>query len=111
MPLLHAVLALSLSAQQARKPPAQTTKPAAKEAPKPAAPTLVERAQKAFDAQDYQTASTLLREHVTANPEDSAAWFNLAFAATALGDKKQAEEGYTKAIDLEPKMFPAQLNL
>jgi len=35
----------------------------------------------------------------------------LARPATALGEKSKAEEAYNKALALDPKIFPAQLNL
>jgi tetratricopeptide (TPR) repeat protein len=104
-----AVLLLTLTlGAQARKP-AAPAQPALQE--KPPEPTPVERAEKALDNKDYQGAVDILTPYVAATTDDTAAWFDLAFAATALGDKSKAEEGYKKAIALDPKLFPAQLNL
>jgi tetratricopeptide (TPR) repeat protein len=100
------LLTLPLDAQT-RKP----AKPAPQEDPKPPEPTPVERAEKALDNKDYQDAIDILTPYVATTTDDTAAWFDLAFAATALGDKSKAEEAYNKALALDPKLFPAQLNL
>jgi tetratricopeptide (TPR) repeat protein len=81
------------------------------QAHKPAEPTVLERAQKFFDAQDYAQAAPLLREYLATADDDAAAWFNLGFAETALGNKAAAEEAYSKTLAIDPKIFPAQLNL
>src|ERR1022692_3421099 len=100
-----AFLCFSILAQgQARKPPAP---PAKAEQAKPAEPTLLERAQKAFDAKDYAQAAPLLREYLASpdasSPDDAAAWFNLGFAESVLGNKAAAEEAYTKTLALDPR--------
>lgn len=100
------LLCLSLSVPgQARKPPAPAAPTVA------ATPTVLERAQKAFEAKDYSTAAPLLREYLKDNADDAAAWFNLGFAETALGNMTAAEEAYAKTIAIDPKIFPAHLNL
>jgi tetratricopeptide (TPR) repeat protein len=104
------LLTLALDAQT-RKPATPPAKPAPQEDPKPPEPTPVERAEKALDNKDYQEAANILTPYVASTTDDTAAWFDLAFAATALGDKSKAEEAYNKAIALNPKLFPAQLNL
>src|SRR4051812_22291298 len=111
-------LAISLAAQTQQRPPVrkpaqpakpQSSKPAAEQ--KPAEPSLTERAQKALDTNDYPQAATLLREYLAKDAGDTAAWFNLGFAETALGNKPAAEEAYNKALALDAKLFPAHLNL
>jgi len=107
-----AFLCFSILAQgQARKPPAPPAKAAPTEDAKPAEPTVLDRAQKAFDAKDYAQAAPLLREYLADSPDDAAAWFNLGFAESVLGNKAAAEEAYAKTLALDPKIFPAQLNL
>jgi tetratricopeptide (TPR) repeat protein len=96
-----AVLSLGLGAQ--------TVKPAGPSPP--AGASAMERAEKALDAKDYRAAVDILTPYVASTPEDSAAWFDLAFASTALGDKAKAEEAYNKALAIDPKLFPAQLNV
>ncbi len=108
---LVAVLLLTLSLGSQTRKPAPPAKPATKEDPKPPQPTPVERAEKALDNKDFQEAVNILTPYVATNADDTAAWFDLAFAATALGDKSKAEEAYQKALALDPKLFPAQLNL
>jgi tetratricopeptide (TPR) repeat protein len=104
-------LALGALDAQTRKPTAPAAKPTPKEDTKPPEPTPIERAEKALDSKNYQEAIDILTPYVAATADDTAAWFDLAFAATALGDKSRAEEAYNKALALDPKLFPAQLNL
>jgi len=106
-----AVLLLTLSPASQTRKPATPAKPAPKEDPKPPEPTPIERAEKALDNKDYQGAADILTPYVAVTTGDTAAWFDLAFAATALGDKSKAEEAYNRAIALDPKLFPARLNL
>lgn len=45
------------------------------------------------------------------NPENAAAWSNMAVIADTFGDDALAERGYKKAIELEPTTFFARNNL
>jgi tetratricopeptide (TPR) repeat protein len=48
---------------------------------------------------------------VAENPGKAAAHYNLALAYTVSGRVKQAEEAYLKAVELEPTMVQAWINL
>jgi tetratricopeptide (TPR) repeat protein len=48
---------------------------------------------------------------VEENPDKAAAYYNLALAYTVSGRVKQAEEAYVKALELEPTLVQAWVNL
>jgi tetratricopeptide (TPR) repeat protein len=87
---------------------AQTRKPS----PSPAdVSALLKTAQEALDHQDFETAAKALKIVVASQPDLVAAWFNLAYAESALHQDDDAVRDYQKAIALEPDLYPARLNL
>ena len=64
-----------------------------------------------LDREDYAGAEAALSKAVAQDPEDYAAWFNLAFARTMLGNRAQAITDYEKVLALSPGLYEAQLNL
>jgi len=66
---------------------------------------------KALDAQKYDLAAQYFAKAIEADPNDYAAYFNLALAETMLGKKDQAIADYKKVLDLKPGLYQAQLNL
>jgi Flp pilus assembly protein TadD len=72
---------------------------------------LLEEARKDIEAQNYQAAIEPL-EKVLAEKDDFAyAHFELGYAYTALGRSKEARPEYERALQLDPKMAEAALNL
>ena len=72
---------------------------------------LLDEARKAIDAQNYQAAIEPL-EKVLAEKDDFAyAHFELGYAYTGLGKTKEARPQYERALELDPKMAEAALNL
>jgi superkiller protein 3 len=74
-------------------------------------PALLHTAQEALGRNDFATAADALKRAVAAQPTLTAAWFNLAYAYTALHKHEEAVAAYRKALELDPNLFEARLNL
>ena len=48
---------------------------------------------------------------VAAHPERASAYYNLGLALTISGRVKQAEDAYLKAVEIDPAMVKAWVNL
>ena len=100
---------VSLDAQRAAAPKAPPAKPAATKPPDVSA--LLKTASEAFDHKDLPAAVKALQAVLEAEPKMTAAWFNLAYAYTGLGQKEEAIKAYKKTLELQPDLFEAHLNL
>ena len=65
----------------------------------------------ALQHQDYQRAADIFSQLATADPKDYSAFFNLAFAETALKEDDKAAGHYQQALALKPGLYEAELNL
>lgn len=72
---------------------------------------LLGAAQAALRRQDYLGAINDLTPLIKTYPNVADVWFDLAYADTGLHRNDAAVSAYEKAIKLEPKLFPARLNL
>src|SRR5271155_4928308 len=72
---------------------------------------LLANAQAALDRKDYATAATAYQSYLDKKPDDAAVHFQLGYAFTALQKLDDAKIQYQKAIELNPKMSEAHLNL
>ena len=72
---------------------------------------LLAEAQAALDRKDFATAASDYQSYLEKKPEDAAVHFQLGYAFTGLQKFDQAKVQYQKAIDLNPKMPEAYLNL
>jgi tetratricopeptide (TPR) repeat protein len=72
---------------------------------------LVADAQAALDRKDYASAAADYQSYLEKRSDDAAVHFQLGYAFTALGKLDDAKVQYQKAIDLNPKMAEAYLNL
>jgi tetratricopeptide (TPR) repeat protein len=72
---------------------------------------LLADAQAALDAKDYATAAKNFQDFLEKKPDDAPVHFQLGYTYTALQQPTQAAQEYQKAIDLDPKMEEAYLNL
>ncbi|HSC45023.1 MAG TPA: tetratricopeptide repeat protein [Candidatus Acidoferrum sp.] len=72
---------------------------------------LLEEARKDMDAQNYQAAIEPLQKFLAEKDDFAYAHFQLGYAYTALGRGKEARPEYEKALQLDPKMAEAALNL
>ncbi len=68
-------------------------------------------AQAALDKKDYETAVKDYQAYLEKKPDDAAVHFQLGYAFTALQKLDDAKVQYQKAIELNPKMSEAYLNL
>ncbi len=92
--------------------PARSSKPQ-QVSPSPAdslAP-LLSQAQEALDRKDFAAAIPLLEKIAAAKPGDALPHFELGFAYSGLKKNEEAIAEYRRAISLDPKLAPAQLNL
>lgn len=65
----------------------------------------------ALKQQDFKHAEQIFSEIAAADPKDYSAFFNLAFAETALKKDQQAAEHYKQVLALKPGLYQAELNL
>jgi len=72
--------------------------------------TLAE-AQAALDRADFVTAVSDYQSYLEKRPDDAAVHFQLGYALTGLEKLDEAKVQYQRAIDLNPKMAEAYLNL
>ena len=72
---------------------------------------LLDEAQAAIDKNDFESAIPPLQKFIAEKPDLAYAHFQLAFAYTNLKRPAEARAEYERAIDLDPKMFEAYLNL
>jgi len=72
---------------------------------------LLDEARKDIDAQNYQAAIAPLEKFIAEKDDFAYAHFQLGYVYTALGRGKQARPEYERALDLDPKMSEAALNL
>jgi tetratricopeptide (TPR) repeat protein len=72
---------------------------------------LLADAQTALDHKDYPTAAKDYQSYLEKKPDDAAVHFQLGYAYTAMQKLDDAKLQYQKAIELNPKMSEAYLNL
>lgn len=72
---------------------------------------LLDQAQAAMDRKDYLAAAATLNKFIGEKPDVAYAHFQLAYAYTGLERSREAESEYRRAIELDPKVAPAYLNL
>ncbi len=60
---------------------------------------------------DYEGAAEAFEQAVAADPHDAHARYNLALAQQYLGDAELAVAGYRRAIDIDPQLVDAYINL
>jgi Flp pilus assembly protein TadD len=60
---------------------------------------------------DFQGAATTFQDYTDLMPDDAFGHFQLGYVYTGLGDAVHAEDEYREAIDIDPTMGPAFLNL
>jgi superkiller protein 3 len=72
---------------------------------------LLDDAQRAMDANNYEAAIPPLQKFIADQPEVAYGHFQLAYAYTALKRSDEARAEYERAVALDPKMAEAFLNL
>jgi tetratricopeptide (TPR) repeat protein len=68
-------------------------------------------AQTALDRKDFATAAKDYQSYLDKKPDDAAVHFQLGYALTAMQKLDEAKVQYQKAIELNPRMAEAYLNL
>jgi len=72
---------------------------------------LLVKAKAETDANNYADAQADYEKYLAQRPNDAAAHFDLGYVFTAQKEKDKAIAEYRKAVQLNPKMMDAQLNL
>lgn len=72
---------------------------------------LLVKAKAETDANNYAEAQADYEKYLAQRPNDAAAHFDLGYVFTAQKEKDKAIAEYRKAVQLDPKMTDAQLNL
>lgn len=72
---------------------------------------LLVKAKTETDASNYADAQADYEKYLAQRPNDAAAHFDLGYVFTAQKEKDKAVAEYRKAVQLDPKMTDAQLNL
>jgi Flp pilus assembly protein TadD len=72
---------------------------------------LLDEARKDIDAQKYEAAIVPLQKFIAEKDDLAYAHFQLGYVYTALGRGKEARPEYERALELDPKMSEAALNL
>lgn len=60
---------------------------------------------------DMKTYREKMEKIVEQNPNDAVLYYNLGVSSAELGENERAVEYYTKAIELDPKMHNARINI
>jgi tetratricopeptide (TPR) repeat protein len=77
----------------------------------PNVPVELVQAEAAIDKKDLPAAETLLRKVVERDPKNYRAWFDLGFAANAMGRPDESIAAYRKSVEAKPDVFESNLNL
>lgn len=72
---------------------------------------LAAQAQQALDRKDYESAIPLLQQIITQKPDEALPHFELGYAYSELKHNDDAATAYRRAIELDPKLVAAQINL
>jgi Flp pilus assembly protein TadD len=72
---------------------------------------LLVKAKSEVDSNDFAAAESDYQKYLEQRPNDAAAHFDLGYVYTAQRETDKAVAEYRKAVDLDPKMIDAQLNL
>lgn len=72
---------------------------------------LLASAQQALNKNDFETAAQGYQEYLNKKPDDAIAHFQLGYAYTGLKKAEDAKAEYEKAIEIDPDMDAAYLNL
>jgi protein O-GlcNAc transferase len=105
------VIAARLPAQTQRKSPAKLpARPSSEPKEDPLAP-LLQQAKDSIDKNDFTSALEPLQKYIAQRPDDPYAHFQLGYAYVGLKRREEAKAEFSRAIELDPKMAPAHLNL
>jgi tetratricopeptide (TPR) repeat protein len=76
-----------------------------------APPTELTKAEDLIQKKNYAEAEPLLHKVVEQDPTNYVAWFDLGFAANALGKTDDSIAAYRKSVEAKPDVFESNLNL
>jgi tetratricopeptide (TPR) repeat protein len=105
------VTSVRLPAQSQHKSPAKLpAQSSAQPKEDPLAPPL-QQAKDAIDKNDFAAALDPLQKYIAQRPDDPYTHFQLGYAYAALKRREEAQAEFSRAIELDPQMAPAHLNL
>jgi len=95
---------------QTKAPPKPPTTASPKEKEDPLAP-LLQQANDAINKMDFAAALDPLQKYIAQRPDEPYAHFQLGYALVGLKRRDEAKAEFLRAINLDPKMGAAHLNL
>jgi Flp pilus assembly protein TadD len=108
---LFAGLGISVAAQSQRKTPAKPPAGAPSPDKDDVLAPLLQQANDAIDEMDFAAAIEPLQRYIGQRPEDPYAHFQIGYAYAGLKRTEEAKTEFLRAINLDPKMGAAHLNL
>jgi Flp pilus assembly protein TadD len=72
---------------------------------------LAAQAQQALDRKDYESAISLLQRIITQKPDEALPHFELGYAYSELKRNDDAAAAYHRALELDPTLVAAHINL
>jgi len=72
---------------------------------------LAAQAQQALDRKDYESAILLLQRIIAQKPDEALLHFELGYAYSELKRNDDAASAYRRALELDPKLVAAHMNL
>jgi tetratricopeptide (TPR) repeat protein len=72
---------------------------------------FLQQAKDSMDKDDYAAAVGPLQKYIAQRPDEAYPHFQLGFAYSELKRNPEAKTEFTRAVAIDPKMAPAQLNL
>ena len=100
-----------LRAQSQPKPPVKSGVPARSQPREDPLAASLQQAKESIDKNDFAAALDPLQKYLAERPDDPFAHFQLGYAYAGLKRWEEAKTEFSRAIALDPKMAPAQLNL
>jgi protein O-GlcNAc transferase len=95
---------------QHKSPPKLPAQSSSQPKEDPLAP-LLQQAKNAIDKNDFADALDPLQKYIAQRPDDPYTHFQLGYAYAALKRREEAQAEFSRAIELDPQMAPAHLNL
>jgi tetratricopeptide (TPR) repeat protein len=98
--------------QQSRPTPGKSqASPDVTQPGQPPLSVLAAQAQQALDRKDYESAIPLLQQLIAQKPDEALPHFELGYAYSELKRYDDAATAYRRAVELDPKLVPAHINL
>ena len=109
-----AIVGFTAASLYPQSAPKSTSKSAAESRSEPKEDSLaplLQQAEQSIDRNDFSAALEPLQKYIAKRPEGAYAHFQLGYALAGLKRWDEAKAEFSRAIELDPNMAPAHLNL